>query len=84
MIEHPDAVTITVRGVLIDMDGVLISSTACDERNWLRWAHKHGMGRKFVLSDTHGRRTRDLIRALRPDLDAKVEQKLIEQIDRDR
>ena len=84
LIELPDAVTITVRGALIDMDGVLISSTACDERCWLRWARIQSMEGRFVLKDTHGRRTKDTIRVLRPGLDAEVEQKLIEQIDRDR
>ncbi len=81
MIEHPDAVTITVRGVLIDMDGVLISSTACDEKCWLRWARIHGMEGQFVLKATHGRRTKDTIRALRPDLDAELEQKRMEEIE---
>ncbi len=63
------------------MDGVLISSTACDERCWLRWARIHGMEGQFVLKDTHGRRSRDTIRALRPDLDAEVEQKRMEVIE---
>lgn len=81
MIEYPDSVTITVRGVLIDMDGVLISSTSCDERCWLRWARIHGIEGRFALKDTHGRRTKDTIRALRPDLDAEVEQKRMEEIE---
>lgn len=36
---------------------------------------------KFALKDTHGRRTKDTIRALRPDLDAEVEQKRMEEIE---
>src|SRR5580693_665762 len=67
---------VRVRGVLFDMDGVLIDSTSADERSWLRWARFHGMERTFSPQSTHGRRTIDTIRLLRPDLDALVERVL--------
>jgi mannitol-1-/sugar-/sorbitol-6-phosphatase len=72
---------VRVRGVLFDMDGVLIDSTSADERSWLRWARFHGMERTFSPQSTHGRRTIDTIRLLRPDLDALVELDRMEAFD---
>lgn len=72
---------ISVRAVLFDMDGVLISSTEADERSWLRWAKLHGMEDTFSIHSTHGRRTIDTIRALRPDLDLTTEVERMEDFD---
>ena len=44
------AITITTRGILFDMDGVLISSTGADERCWLQWAKHHKMEGTFSVS----------------------------------
>lgn len=74
---HP----ITVRGILFDMDGVLISSTDADERCWTRWARYHGMEGSFSLQSTHGRRAIDTLRALRPDLDPEPELRRLEDYD---
>lgn len=71
----------TVRGILFDMDGVLISSTGADERCWLQWAKHHGMEGTFSLQSTHGRRALDTLRILRPDLDPVVEQRRLEDYD---
>ena len=73
--------TISVRGILFDMDGVLISSTGADERCWLRWAKHHHMEGKFELQSTHGRRALDTLRAIRPDLDPVIEQRRLEDYD---
>jgi sugar-phosphatase len=73
--------TISVRGILFDMDGVLISSTAADERCWQRWAKHHRMQGTFSLQSTHGRRALDTLRALRPDLDPVIEQRRLEDYD---
>jgi sugar-phosphatase len=62
-------------------DGVLISSIAADERSWLRWAHLHGMEGTFSLRATHGRRTIDTLRLLRPDLDPLIELNRLEGFD---
>ena len=63
------------------MDGVLISSTSADERCWLQWAKHHHMEGSFSLQSTHGRRGIDTLRALRPDLDANVELRRLEDYD---
>ena len=73
--------SIRCRGVLFDMDGVLISSTAADERTWLRWARLRGMENSFSIQATHGRRSMDTLRALRPNLDAEQEALLLEELD---
>ena len=57
----PTDVTLYVRSALFDMDGVLVDSTASDERCWFRWAQLHGMEGSFSIHST----TED---ALRPDL----------------
>jgi sugar-phosphatase len=75
------SLTISVRGILFDMDGVLISSTGADERCWLQWAKHHHMEGAFSLQSTHGRRGIDTLRALRPDLDAAVELSRLEDYD---
>jgi mannitol-1-/sugar-/sorbitol-6-phosphatase len=70
-----------VRGILFDMDGVLINSTAADERSWRRWARFHGMEESFSVHSTHGIRSVDVVRALRPDLDPLVEARRLEEFD---
>jgi sugar-phosphatase len=79
--EPPTHITLYVRGALLDMDGVLVNSTASDERCWLRWARLHGMEGSFSLQATHGRRAVDTIRALRPDLDPYAELRRLEDFD---
>ena len=81
MINRMPSHTISVRGILFDMDGVLISSTAADERCWLRWARYHKMEGTFSLQSTHGRRALDTLRAIRPDLDPVIEQRRLEDYD---
>ncbi len=74
-------IELTTRGILFDMDGVLISSTGADERCWLQWAKHHNMEGAFSLQSTHGRRAVDTLRAIRPDLDPVIEQRRLEDYD---
>lgn len=80
-VPEAESLKIVVRAILFDMDGVLISSIAADERSWFRWAKLHGMEDIFSTHSTHGRRTVDTIRALRPDLDSAIELKRMEDFD---
>lgn len=75
------AIDITARGILFDMDGVLISSTGSDERCWRRWAKHHQMEGTFSIESTHGRRAVDTLRVLRPDLDPVIELARLEDYD---
>lgn len=72
---------VQVRGVLFDMDGVLISSTSSDERCWRRWARLRGVESTFSIQAAHGRRVVDTVLAARPDLDPIVEVRILEDFD---
>jgi len=59
--------------VLFDLDGVLVDSTHSVERQWRLWASEIGGDPERVLEIAHGRRTLEVVRLLRPDLDAEAE-----------
>ena len=68
-----------VSAVLFDLDGVLVESREATERVWLRWARHNGIEEDALRSAMHGVRSADVVRALRPDLDAIVESEEIER-----
>jgi mannitol-1-/sugar-/sorbitol-6-phosphatase len=67
-----------ISAVLFDLDGVLVESREATERVWLDWALKNGIDETALRSAMHGVRSADVIRALRPDLDAVVESEAVE------
>lgn len=69
---------LSVKGILFDMDGVLVSSIGSVERSWAKWAELHGLDPVATVQNAHGRRSIDSIRAIRPDLDAEAENKKVE------
>ena len=58
---------IVFRGLLIDMDGVLVDSTAAIARVWARWAARHNMDPVSVTALAHGRTSLASIKELLPD-----------------
>jgi sugar-phosphatase len=74
-------VMVRCKGILFDMDGILISSLGSVERSWTKWAHLRGLDPAYVLSMIHGRRAIESTAELRPDLDPAEELKLIEDIE---
>jgi len=68
-----------VAAVLFDLDGVLVESREATERVWVHWASKNGIDEAALRSAMHGVRSADVIRALRPDLDAVVESEELER-----
>jgi sugar-phosphatase len=74
-------VTVTCKGVLFDMDGILISSINSVERSWTKWARMRGVDPEYALGVIHGRRAIDSLRAIRPDLDAEKELEVLEDIE---
>jgi sugar-phosphatase len=68
-----------VAAVLFDLDGVLVESREATERVWVDWASKNGIDEAALRSAMHGVRSADVIRALRPDLDAVVESEELER-----
>jgi mannitol-1-/sugar-/sorbitol-6-phosphatase len=72
-------VRIRCRGVLFDLDGVLIDSTPAVERVWKRWATRHGLDPQEVVKRAHGRPSIATIRELLPQVDAESENRVVER-----
>jgi mannitol-1-/sugar-/sorbitol-6-phosphatase len=74
-------VTVRCKGVLFDMDGILISSLGSVERSWTTWGQARGLDVATVIHTAHGCRAIETIRKLRPDLDDEAELKYIEDLE---
>jgi sugar-phosphatase len=74
-------VTIRCKGVLFDMDGILISSLGSVERSWSIWAKSRGIDPKTAIHTAHGCRAIETIRKLGPELDDEAELKYIEDLE---
>src|ERR1035441_10995014 len=77
----PSSVLIRCKGILFDMDGILISSIGSVERSSTQWAHLRGVDPALARKTAHGRRAVETIAKLRPDLDSEKELKVIEEIE---
>jgi sugar-phosphatase len=75
------SVLIRCKGILFDMDGVLISSLGSVERSWTKWANMRGVDPVYACQIAHGCRSIDTIAKLRLDLDAEAENRIIEAIE---
>ncbi len=64
---------LTCDALLFDLDGVLIDSSACIERNWRAWAEPHGIDVAEIMRVAHGVRSVETIRQVAPHLDAEAE-----------
>ena len=60
-------------GLLIDMDGVLVDSTAAIARVWTRWAARHNLDPTYVINFSHGRMSPDSVRELLHDASPEVQ-----------
>jgi mannitol-1-/sugar-/sorbitol-6-phosphatase len=74
-------VTVRCKGVLFDMDGILISSLGSVERSWRTWGLARGIDPTTAIHTAHGCRAIETIRKLRPDLDDEAELKFIEDLE---
>ena len=72
---------ISVRGILFDMDGVLVSSIGSVERSWTKWAEIHGVDPALAIKTAHGRRAIETVRFLRPDLNDEEELRHLENME---
>jgi mannitol-1-/sugar-/sorbitol-6-phosphatase len=70
-----------VRGILFDMDGILVSSLGSVERSWAKWGEMRGVDAALAIKTAHGQRAIETLRKLRPDLNDIEELKLIEEIE---
>ena len=62
-----EVVSVTTKGLLFDMDGVLISSIGSVERCWKRWCKRYGMPNAEDFEVPHGVRAVDVMRMLKPE-----------------
>jgi sugar-phosphatase len=76
-------VILHLRGILFDMDGVLVSSLGSVERTWEKWAHSRGIDPALAIRIAHGCRAIETVRQLRPDLDTLKEVEWLEQTEMD-
>ncbi len=74
-------VSVAAQGLLFDMDGVLVSSIGAARRNWRLWAEMFGVPDAANFEVPHGRRAIDIVRLLRPDIDAQAGLKVIEDLE---
>jgi mannitol-1-/sugar-/sorbitol-6-phosphatase len=74
-------VLIHCKGVLFDMDGILISSIGSVERSWTKWALMRGIDPEYALGVVHGRRSIETVALLRPDLNPETENTIIEDLE---
>jgi mannitol-1-/sugar-/sorbitol-6-phosphatase len=74
-------VSIRCKGILFDMDGILISSLGSVERSWTKWAQMRGVDPEDACRIAHGVRAIETVAKLRPDLDSEAELKIIEDIE---
>jgi sugar-phosphatase len=76
-----DVVTQHPRGILFDMDGVLVSSIGSVERTWEAWAKARGIDPALAIRTAHGRRAIETVRQLRPDLNDMEELAWLERME---
>ena len=62
-----EVVCVTTKGLLFDMDGVLISSIGSVERCWKRWCKLYGVPNAESFEVPHGVRAIDVMRLVKPD-----------------
>jgi mannitol-1-/sugar-/sorbitol-6-phosphatase len=74
---------IRCRGVLFDLDGVLVDSTAAIARVWAGWARAHGFDPEQVTRKAHGRPSIATIVELLPDADHAAEDREVERREMD-
>ncbi|MFM5192415.1 HAD-IA family hydrolase [Aeromonas media] len=73
--------TLRVEALLLDMDGTLVHSTTEVETVWRLWCQSHRLDPEPVLAMCHGVRSREVIRALAPQLDLAREVALLDELE---
>ena len=72
-------VEVQTRGILFDLDGVLVDSTPAVARCWSRWAVQYGFNAEEVVRQAHGRPSIVTLRELMPNGDYEEENRKMEE-----
>ncbi|MEO6981917.1 MAG: HAD-IA family hydrolase [Edaphobacter sp.] len=81
MTKLSESICVEAKGILFDMDGVLISSIGSVVRCWRRWAAIYGLPDAEHYMVPHGVRAMDTVKALRPDIDPEEGLRVIEDME---
>ena len=76
-------VRVKAKGILFDMDGVLVSSIGSVVRCWRQWAEHYEVPNAEIYEVPHGMRAIEIVKALRPDIDAEEGLRYIEDLEMD-
>ena len=76
-----EPICVEAKGILFDMDGVLISSIGSVVRCWRRWAEIYGVPNAETYTVPHGVRAVDIVKSLRPDIDPQEGLRVIEDME---
>jgi len=76
-----EPICIETKGVLFDMDGVLVSSIGSVVRCWRRWCEMYDVPNANLFEFPHGVRAIDIIKQLRPDIDVEEGLRVIEDME---
>ena len=68
MSQNSNEITVRTKGVLFDMDGVLIRSIGAVERCWREWCHMYRVPNPDQFEVPHGKRAVDIVRMLKPEV----------------
>jgi sugar-phosphatase len=74
-------ISVETKGILFDMDGVLISSIGSVVRSWKQWAKMHDIPDAENYEVPHGMRAIEIVKTLRPDIDPVVGLRAIEDME---
>lgn len=73
-------IDIVASGVLFDMDGTLVDSTAVVEATWTRFGHARGIDPAEILAFSHGRQAISTIQRFLPDLPLDEQQRIAAEL----
>lgn len=76
-----NTITVPAKGLLFDMDGVLISSIGSVIRCWRMWAKHYGVPNADTYNVPHGMRAIEIVKMLRPDIDPLEGLRVIEDLE---
>jgi mannitol-1-/sugar-/sorbitol-6-phosphatase len=76
-----DLICVETKGILFDMDGVLISSIGSVVRCWRQWAEAYDVPNAEIFDVPHGMRAIEIVKMLRPDIDPEEGLRVIEDME---